>query len=123
MHQLHEHCHTQVMAKREIVVLWTEETGPDSWSKQVFEDLGGADLVRTSLGWYVGSGPEAADMVLDNEVTSQPDGSGAMRDTHTFKGGHGPTESERGQPAVYLRDQLAGEARSQGTLYLYRSAR
>lgn len=111
------------MTKRDAVLIWTEESGTHSWSKQIFEDLGGADLVRTYVGWYAGSGPGAVDMVIDSEIRSQSDGQGAMTDTYTYEGAPAASDVVHGQPAVYLRAQLATEARFHGTLYLYRSVR
>lgn len=104
-------------------MIWTKESGPKAWSKQVFEDLGHDDLVRTYLGWYVGSAPDASDLVLDNSIVSTPDGPDTMTDTHVFEGPAGPRETEGGQHIIYLREQLAGEARLRGTLYVYPSPR
>lgn len=107
------------MEENKTVTIWTKENGPESWSKQVFKELGRHDLVRTFLGWYVGSAPGAEDMVLDNSTTSRPDGDKHMTDTQAFSGGMAAAETTRGEDSIYLGDQLAAQARDKGTLYIH----
>lgn len=84
-----------------------------SWRKEVFTDVGWEDWVRTWVGFYIGSGPDHADMVLASTVASEPsrDGSIAMDDTQTQIGLGNPQERELGADPVYLGAQLSAVAK------------
>ena len=122
------------MPTNESVTIWTREATKDelgrrlggmtpngaSWTKEVFENVGWDDLVRTYAGFYIGSGPGESDMALTSEVVSEPvhDGSHTVNDTTRQMGAGDPAERDRAVTPVYLGVQLSAVARGAGHLII-----
>lgn len=109
----------------ESVTIWTRSEGPDlgterkeSWDREVFEDLGFEDLVRTRLDRYSGGGPGEPDMALLVTVTSRAGGSKMIDTTHMAYSPGYPDEVEHDVDPIFLGRNLAAEARMRKILYV-----
>lgn len=109
-----------VTEEQQPVVVWTR-VGATEWSREDYEDLGFEDLVRVRLGWYVGGSADSPGTTLVSTVTSTRDysekaGGSAMIDRTHVEGSSEPDEVDYGEAPVFLGSQLAGWARSRGTV-------
>ena len=112
------------------MTIWTHGPDAGAWRENIFTEVAGfADLVCTSIAFYVGSGPGESDMQRDHVITSEPEGDGLMTDTTTWYGeeiGVLVDQPERGQDAGLLTNtvrHLANGGLVTGTLMVEETAR